>query len=241
MKSLFRTIRRKLLEEGKLLRYLTYALGEIVLIVVGILLALKINDWNEDRKAQAEFDMFTLQLKTDLQLAISDVEAAALGSERAAKRDYKIVQYLEDRAFEGFDLKAFEDALIRLTRVSYIELRIGYLKRLLDGDFEILERNRSLALEALNLQTQLNQRTQILQRIIDRRKPYEEMVRSYYNLPITLIPESEIIYDLNRMKSSGDFKSAVLQLSSTKDDYHIHALVVKTILEDFLAALEKTQ
>ena len=55
MKSPFRAIRQKLFTEGKLLRYLGYATGEVVLIIIGILFALKINDWNEDRKAQAEF------------------------------------------------------------------------------------------------------------------------------------------------------------------------------------------
>ena len=57
MKSLFRSIRRKLLGEGKLLRYLTYAIGEIVLIIAGILIALKINDWNgelEDRRTETK-------------------------------------------------------------------------------------------------------------------------------------------------------------------------------------------
>ena len=48
--SIFRGIRRKLLDEGKLVRYITYAIGEVVLIIVGILFALNINDWNEEKK-----------------------------------------------------------------------------------------------------------------------------------------------------------------------------------------------
>lgn len=64
--SLFRSIRRKLLNEGKLVRYLTYAVGEVVLIIVGILFALKINDWNEDRKVQAEYDLYIVQLREDV-------------------------------------------------------------------------------------------------------------------------------------------------------------------------------
>ncbi|MGB5274307.1 MAG: hypothetical protein WBN39_09665, partial [Flavobacteriaceae bacterium] len=46
----FRKIRRKLLALGKIKSYLVYALGEILLIVAGILIAWKINDLNETRK-----------------------------------------------------------------------------------------------------------------------------------------------------------------------------------------------
>lgn len=48
--KLFRKIRRKSLDTGKFKNYLVYALGEILLIVIGILIAWKINDLNEIRK-----------------------------------------------------------------------------------------------------------------------------------------------------------------------------------------------
>ncbi len=51
----FRNIRQRLLSENKFTRYLIYALGEIILVVIGILIALQINNWNENRKlAQQE-------------------------------------------------------------------------------------------------------------------------------------------------------------------------------------------
>lgn len=49
MLKLFRNIRKKLLSEGKTANYLKYAIGEIVLVVIGILIALQINNWNENR------------------------------------------------------------------------------------------------------------------------------------------------------------------------------------------------
>ena len=50
MLQFFRNIRQKLIREGQLSRYLLYAIGEIILVVIGILIALQINNWNEWRK-----------------------------------------------------------------------------------------------------------------------------------------------------------------------------------------------
>ena len=50
MIKFFRKIRQKLLSKGKTGKYLKYAIGEIILVVIGILIALQINNWNERRK-----------------------------------------------------------------------------------------------------------------------------------------------------------------------------------------------
>lgn len=46
-----RHVRKKLMEQDKMRKYLLYAIGEILLVVVGILIALQVNNWNEERKA----------------------------------------------------------------------------------------------------------------------------------------------------------------------------------------------
>lgn len=53
MIKFFRRIRKKLLNEGNLKRYLIYAIGEILLVMVGILLALQVNNWNQAKKNKA--------------------------------------------------------------------------------------------------------------------------------------------------------------------------------------------
>ena len=62
MLKFFRRIRQKLLAQHKTGQYLKYAAGEIVLVVIGILVALQINGWNERRndqlaKEEAIFDL----------------------------------------------------------------------------------------------------------------------------------------------------------------------------------------
>lgn len=49
MIKLFRKIRRDMLAEGKTAKYFKYGIGEIFLVVIGILIALQINNWNESR------------------------------------------------------------------------------------------------------------------------------------------------------------------------------------------------
>ncbi|HAH36930.1 MAG TPA: hypothetical protein DCY95_15600 [Algoriphagus sp.] len=69
MISFFRKIRQKLLTQNRVTRYLIYALGEIFLVVIGILIALQVNNWNEERKEhkkEREQLFFALEnLKTD--------------------------------------------------------------------------------------------------------------------------------------------------------------------------------
>ena len=58
MIKFFRKIRYNLMSENKTGKYLKYAIGEIILVVIGILIALQINNWNEnrkDRKLEKEF------------------------------------------------------------------------------------------------------------------------------------------------------------------------------------------
>ncbi len=54
MIKFFRKIHQKLLSENKFRNYLIYALGEILLVMVGILLALQVNNWNENRKTNEQ-------------------------------------------------------------------------------------------------------------------------------------------------------------------------------------------
>lgn len=52
MIKLFRKIRQQLLTENKFSKYILYAIGEIILVVIGILIALQINNWNENEKSK---------------------------------------------------------------------------------------------------------------------------------------------------------------------------------------------
>jgi len=63
----FRKVRKKMADNNKPMKYMRYAIGEIVLVVIGILIALQINNWNEDRKEKFQENKILYNLKDEFQ------------------------------------------------------------------------------------------------------------------------------------------------------------------------------
>ena len=74
MLSLFRKIRQKLIRENQVSRYLIYAVGEIFLVVVGILIALQINNWNEEQHQAKLERRILMEIDSNLSEDMIDVK-----------------------------------------------------------------------------------------------------------------------------------------------------------------------
>ena len=66
MIKFFRKIRQKLLSENKFSKYFIYALGEIILVVIGIMIALQANNWNEKRKTNNTIETLIDKIEDDV-------------------------------------------------------------------------------------------------------------------------------------------------------------------------------
>ena len=99
----FRHARQAALSEGSTMRFLRYSLGEIVLVVIGILIALQINNWNEERIEQKEIREYALNLSAaidrDLEMLLP-VEMQIRASIRQAE---ELANYLRGRSVEEMD------------------------------------------------------------------------------------------------------------------------------------------
>ena len=73
MIKFFRKIRQNLLMENKTGKYFKYAIGEIILVVIGILIALSINNWNEQNKDTAELNQYKQRLIKQFQKDSTDL------------------------------------------------------------------------------------------------------------------------------------------------------------------------
>lgn len=83
MLRFFRTIRKKLIDEDNIRKYLLYAIGEILLVVIGILVALQVNNWNEERKNRAQAEKHLETIRLNLEDDIAQAENLLLETETA--------------------------------------------------------------------------------------------------------------------------------------------------------------
>ena len=96
MIKFFRRIRFNLMETGKTGKYFKYAIGEIVLVVIGILIALSINNWNENKKLQHEELKLLFDLKTNLESNLNNFKNDTLSNHEDLAYYQKIETYIKD-------------------------------------------------------------------------------------------------------------------------------------------------
>ncbi len=96
MIKFFRNIRKKLAAENKPMKYLRYAIGEILLVVVGILIALQINNWNEQRKTNELEIKILNEIHSNLTLDLKEINDDVEYMDDINKACIDIKQYLKN-------------------------------------------------------------------------------------------------------------------------------------------------
>ncbi|PTL99430.1 MAG: hypothetical protein DA407_16790 [Bacteroidetes bacterium] len=91
MIKFFRHIRKSLLMENKTSKYFKYAIGEIVLVVIGILIALQINNWNENRISRNKEKLLLKELNSEFKLNKIQLDSAIYYHKRALKSTENIM------------------------------------------------------------------------------------------------------------------------------------------------------
>ena len=77
-------------------KYFTYAIGEILLVVIGILIALQINNWNENQKNSREEQLVLKQLKAEFQINLSQIEDKIRLRKFLVNSGYEILNYVDN-------------------------------------------------------------------------------------------------------------------------------------------------
>jgi hypothetical protein len=103
MIKFFRRIRQQLLTDNNFSKYLLYAIGEIILVVIGILIALQINNWNEERVEHREEKAILEQLKTEFSANLSQLDDKIRLKNDLIYAVTKIFQYIDQPSLRNKD------------------------------------------------------------------------------------------------------------------------------------------
>ena len=139
MIKFFRHIRQTLIMENKTSKYLKYAIGEIILVVVGILIALQINNWNENRKLKMVEFQTLLALQVDLNASLEDIDRDTKLNKQSLEATLKIKNYLagkeklSDSIILAFEIATFDFKLNDI-KAAYKSLQAKGLELIADND-----------------------------------------------------------------------------------------------------------
>lgn len=97
MIKFFRKIRQKLLEEGKTINYIKYAIGEILLVVIGILIALQINTWNQNHQQAKLEKRILMEIDNNLKDDLIDVQDEIESFEITMRLDSILIQHFRSK------------------------------------------------------------------------------------------------------------------------------------------------
>ncbi|WP_299334979.1 DUF6090 family protein [uncultured Psychroserpens sp.] len=141
MIKLFRKIRQNLLSEGKTGKYFKYAIGEIVLVVIGILIALQINNWNQDLHEQKIVTTYLKGIYEDLSTQALSLEETIPLNENVI---FTINAIIDDyQRHDGF--KANDSLLSQINQVlntpGPIEIKTSFTELLNSGDLGLMNNN----------------------------------------------------------------------------------------------------
>ena len=130
MLRFFSKIRYQLAAQNKVAKYLRYAVGEILLVVIGILIALQVNNWNEHRKQKIQENYYLEQLLADFEFNKSEAERNLQFSVFQSKNARLIIKSLAEPLDEDETIKWYYaiNHLWFLPHPNYNESSWGELK-----------------------------------------------------------------------------------------------------------------
>ncbi|MEP0131908.1 MAG: DUF6090 family protein [Eudoraea sp.] len=141
MLRFFRQIRQRLLTENKFSKYLLYAVGEILLVVIGILIALQVNNWNEDRINNQDLRLILKAVKVENQINIEQIKYAIKDAEHVRSTlihllanmgpDYALKDetFIDSLFFEGLSITLFDP-----NKAAFFSLLESRNLKLIKGD-----------------------------------------------------------------------------------------------------------
>jgi len=184
------------MEQNKTGRYFKYAIGEIILVVIGILIALQINNWNENRKLESSKQQLMLGLKNELLKNKNELEDYSLEMQKSNSKFNKVLLYsVGEYAIPNDSLKHYLTTMVYGRILSL--LNPVQEEAISSGKFEMLSDSLKQSLSVLKDYT--NSRNNVQERSTDifnfhNNNEADKLLAKLYMLPV--VPDEFLIHTL---------------------------------------------
>lgn len=158
----FRQLRRKLMEQNKIRTYILYAVGEIALVMIGILLALQVNNWNQQRLADIKAVSYHERIIEDLDIFISETRNSMGRSTRIRNMILETVELLESKKLPEDKIQLFDRTLHLYYQIPYRNPSLTTLTEMRSNGELNLIRNLELRKKLIKMEQEILSTDQIL-------------------------------------------------------------------------------
>jgi hypothetical protein len=247
MFKFFRRIRQQLIAQNKFSKYMLYALGEIILVVIGILIALKVNDWNEYKKLKLQEKIYITKLIEDIQtiknILMFDHINFADESILEAQQALFYVQNCDELA-KGKE--ALENVLLTHGNLGTIYIQeTTYSEMVANGAFSRLQ-NDSLKTTISDLYSRLHGSNEYISYFRDELGRASTIIwnlsEKVFKPNITLDARSQdqllANYNYEQLCQSPAFKNALAEVYDSRQDVYNMALTIDNDLNNSLTILK---
>ena len=136
MIKFFRHIRKSLIKENKMGKYFKYAIGEILLVVIGILIALQINNWNETQKDIEKEQQILLSLREEFKQNIKELEFDHALNEGCLNAIVALMNFDHTNAF---NTKTIDSLVGQMYNYATFDARLGVMNDIISsGNLELI-------------------------------------------------------------------------------------------------------
>lgn len=141
MTTFLRKIRHKLIAQSRFRKYLVYALGEIVLVVIGILIALQLNTWNTNRIQKEKERVYLSNIQRDLKDQLEIIEAQIMYEQKVTTIATPIINNYKKQ--KGFIVDSLFTSSIGILsgRKTFVKISPTYLELISSGNIDIISNN----------------------------------------------------------------------------------------------------
>ena len=214
MIKFFRNIRQNLINEGKTSKYLKYAIGEIILVMIGILLALQVNNWNNSRTNNKTRKELVHNLHQEFLINKTELEGRIKFNDTAMKHIKEVLGMMTPK-YDTLDVKLLDSLMVHVLNIQTYDGSSGVLLDMIDNNKLGLITNDSLRIALASWTQKVDNVKEMESRVMKLNReylnPYLYKHYSYMHIDESLqegvMPISKLPFDNRSIMANVEFET----------------------------------